>query len=176
MKAYLKNLFRVFREPSMLTNRFWRHDVVYPVTSWFNPKQKWLTREIPNTWCDKVELVPRLLFACLIDFVENEKGLSQLDIDWKEELENGHVSQEYVDNAIKTYTELLNVYGYIKIERALLQKLLDESYPPYPLPPELKGLGYKELYGETNRLNELITKKDQWAMHAIVTHVGCLWT
>jgi hypothetical protein len=176
MKAYLKNLFRVFCEPSMLTNSFWRHDVVYPITSYFNPKQKWLTREIPNTWCDKVELVPRLLFACIINFVEKEDGLSQLDIDWKEELENGHVSQEYVDDVIKTYTELLNVYDYVKTERALLQKQHDESYPDYPLPPELEGKGYHEVYAETNRLEKLIEEKDQWAMHTIVTRVGYLWT
>lgn len=176
MKAYLKNLFRVFYQPSMLTNRFWRHDVVYPVTSWFNPKQKWLTREIPNTWCDKVELVPRLLFACLIHFVEKEKGLNQLDIDWAEELAAGHVSQEYVDNVTRIYTELRDVYNYVKTEREVLQKLHDESYPDYPLPIELKDLKYEELYGETNRLEKLIKEKDQWAMHAIVTHVDCLWT
>lgn len=176
MKAYLKNLFRVFYEPSMLFNSFWRHDVVYPVTSWFNPKQKWLTRVIPNTWCDKTELIPQLLFACLIDFVEKEKGLGQLDIDWSKELEAGHVSQGYVDNVIKTYTELRDVYNYIKTERAQLEKQHNESYPDYPLPPELEGKGYYEVYAETNRLEKLINDKDQWAMHAIVTHVGCLWT
>jgi hypothetical protein len=176
MKAYLKNLFRVFRKPSMLFNRFWRSDVYYGFTSYFNPRQKWLTRVIPNTWCDKVELVPQIIFACLIDFVEGEKGLSQLDFDWEKELEDGHVSQEYVDNVIKVYSELRDVYVYIKTERALLQKQHVASYPDYPLPPELEGKGYYEVYAETNRLEKLIKEKDQWAMHAIVTHVGYLWT
>ena len=176
MKAYLKNLFRVFREPSMLFNRFWRHDVYYGFTSYFNPRQKWLTKEIPNTWCDKVELIPRLLFACLIDFVEKEKGLNQLDIDWSDDLEKGYVSQDYVDNVIKVYSELKDVYNYIKTERPSLQKQHDESYPDYPLPADMKNLPYDELYSETNRLEKLIEEKDQWAMHAIVTRVGYLWT
>jgi len=177
MKSYLKNLLRVLREPSMIFSRFvWRYDIIYPVTSWFNPKQKWLTRVIPNTWCDKVELIPQLLFTCLIDFVEEEKGLGQLNIDWKKELEDGHVSQEYVDDVIKVYTELRDVYNYIKTERVQLERQHNESYPDYPLPTELKGKDYHELYAETNRLEKLINDKDQWAMHAIVTHVGCLWT
>lgn len=176
MKAYLSNLFRVFREPSMLFNRFWRHDVYYGFTSYFNPRQKWLTKEIPNTWCDKVELIPRLLFACLVDFVNSEKGLSQLDIDWTEELEKGHVSQDYVDNVIKVYTELAHVYNYIKIERPALEKQHDVSYPPYPLPDNMKNMTYDQLYGENNRLEKLIEEKDQWAMHKIVEYRQYLWT
>jgi hypothetical protein len=77
---------------------------------------------------------------------------------------------------IKTYSELRDVYVYIKTERALLQKQHDESYPDYPLPLELEGKSYNEVYAETNRLEKLIKEKDQWAMHAIVNHVGYLWT
>lgn len=176
MKDYLKNLFRVFTEPSMLFNSLWRHDVYYGFKCFFNPKQKWLTKEIPNTWCDKVELIPRLLFASLIHFVEKENGLSQLNVNWDDDLKAGFISQEYIDNVNKTYGELKDVYEYVKNEREGLHKLLSESYPPFPLPPEMKSMKYEELYGETNRIEELICNKDRWAMHTIVTHVGCLWT
>jgi hypothetical protein len=152
MKEYLKNLFRVFREPSMLTNRFWRDDVILPITTWFNPRQKWLTRIIPNRWCDKPELIQLVLFETLIDFVENEKGLSQLDIDWKKELEDKHVSQEYVDNVFKVYTELRDVYNYIKNERRTFEESLDW------------------------KVERELDRRDLEAMTTIVKYSGYLWT
>lgn len=176
MKPYLQNLFRVFRKPALLLNDFWLNEVYYGFTSLFNPKQKWLTRVIPNTWCDKSELIPQILFECLIHFVEKEEGLKQLDIDWDKEIKNGYLSKEYVDSVIGVYTDLKKAYEYVKNERPFLQKQHEESYPPYPLPNHMKGLKYEELYGEQDRLEKLIEEKDQWAMHTIVTHVDYMWT
>lgn len=171
MTPYFKNLFRIFSDPKLIANQFWRSDVILPITAWFNPRQKWLTKVIPNTWCDKTELIPRINFAVLVDFVESEKGLSQLDIDWEDELKNGYVSQEYVDSVIHTYTELKDVYNYIKYERPSLEKAHDESYP------ELNAQGsYYEIYAETNRLEKLIEDRDTWALTKIIEHRGVLWT
>ena len=194
MKKYFKNLFRVFRRPSMLANRFWRSDVISPITAWFNPRQKWLTSVIPNRWCDKVELVPLVNFAILIDFVEQENGLNQLDTDWEQELKDGHVSQEYVDNVMRVYGELKGVYNYIKNERPQLEKDLENSYPEPKIPfneiftplefgsaemastETIYGGSYEEVYGETNRLEKLIEDRDTWALRKIIEHRGVLWT
>lgn len=173
MKEYFKNLFRVVVEPSLIANQFWRSDVILPITTWFNPRQKWLTNMIPNTWCDKCELVPLLNFAILVDFVESEKGLDQLTIDWNAEMKNGFISQEYVDNVMRVYGELKQVYDYIKGERPQLQKQHDESYPYFP--PSSK-LSYEELYGETNRLEKLLHDRDTWALNKIIEHREYLWT
>lgn len=173
MKEYLKNLFRIFREPSLISNQLWRSDVILPITTWFNPRQKWLTRAIPNTWCDKDELILRLNFAILVDFVESEKGLNQLEIDWDDEISKGYVSREYVDDVKRIYTQLKEVYVYIKDERPKLDKQLADSYPDFPPTP---GLSFRELYAESDRLDKLLEDRDNWALNKIIEYRNYLWT
>lgn len=162
-------------------------------------QQDWLRKEIPWDWCDKVELIPRLLFTCLINFVDEENGLNQLDGDWDKEVSAGYVNQDYVDNVFKVYGELKEAYTYVKNERPQLLIDLDNSYPVMLNPnedsfeplqelenglwvsvfktcEERYGKSYEEVYRETNRLEALISEKDQWAMNIITKHVGYLWT
>lgn len=178
----------------LFTNSYARADVYWKICAFFKPRQRWLTRVIPNTYCDKVELVPRLLFAVLVDFVESEDGLSQLDIDWSKEIADGHVTQNYVDDIKHTYGELRDAYRYVKYERDKLQAAHDDSYPTLlpgvvdifvPLPDghkrmlsceEQYGMSYAEAYAETNRLEALLDERDQATMQTIVKHVKILWT
>lgn len=51
----------------------------YIIRCWFNPRQKWLTSKIPNTYADKPYLIEEILIACIIDFVEQEKALEIID-------------------------------------------------------------------------------------------------
>ena len=104
------------------------------ISSFFFPRQKWLTKIIPNTWCDKVSLIPHLLFTCLVHYVEDENGL-QDEIDWSTDLEKGYTSQEYVDSVKATDSELRSVYNYIKTERPQLEDQYNNSYPT----PNSKG-------------------------------------
>ena len=113
----------------LFPNRFQRSRIRNSISSFFRPRQKWLTKVIPNTWCDKTELIPLLLFTILIDFVEGEKGTDQLNVDWSEDLAAGYVTQEYVDNINLIYGEIQAAYEYVKNERPLLLKAHDESYP-----------------------------------------------
>jgi hypothetical protein len=183
----------------LFTNSYARSELYWKIRSFFIPQQRWLTKIIPRTYCDKVELVPRVLFAILIDFVEKEKGLSQLDVDWSKELEDGHISQDYIDDINRTYGELRDAYNYIKHERDALLAAQDDSYPK-TLPgvhgifeeptidekgnksslmqscETLYGMSYAEAYAETIRLETLIQQRDQDAMMIIVRNVGMLWT
>ena len=186
--------WRVFRSPSLLFNSFYWWDLKYKIQAWFKPRQKWLTRTIPNTWCDKVALIPHLLFACLVHYVEEEKGL-QDETDWSDDLEKGYVSQEYVDNVKATDSELRAVYNYIKVERPDLEKQHDNSYPTRSSAEindlfvedadgnctmrsceDLYGMSYAEAYAETTRLEKLIEEKDMWALQTIIKHYQRLWT
>ena len=84
----------------LLLNRYFWFDLKYKIKCFFYPKQKWLTDVIPNTFCDKVELIPNLLFACLVDYIEVEKKqnfIRDVGYDWAEELKDGFVTQTYVD-------------------------------------------------------------------------------
>lgn len=192
INTYKTNPFRVFKHPSLLFNRFFWNDLKYQISAWFNPRQKWLTETIPNTWCDKTTLIPHLLFECLIHYVEKEKGL-QDQIDWSEDLKAGYVSQEYVNDHQNRDALLRAVYNYVKTERLELEAAHDNSYP-IPLSPakdlftknedgnrtmrsceDVYGMAYAEAYAETNRLEKLIEEKDLWAMNTIVKYHQYLW-
>ena len=193
IEQHTPSAWRVFRCPSLLFNSFYWWDLKYKIQAFFNPRQKWLTKSIPNTWCDKVSLVPHLLFTCLVHYVEDENGL-QDQIDWSDDLEKGYTSQEYVDNVKSTDSELRSVYNYIKTERPQLEDQYNNSYPTpnskggdffvqdadgrYTMRSceDLYGLSYEEAYAETHRLEKLIEEKDMSAMLTIVKHYQRLWT
>jgi hypothetical protein len=175
----------VFKHLSLIFNSFFWRDLKYQISARFNPRQKWLTKSIPNTWCDKTTLIPHLLFECLIHYVEKEEGLRD-QTDWSEDLKAGYVSQEYI-NTLKTRDTLLRaVYNYVKTERTELEAAHDNSHP-IPLCPkkdlfsmrscdDVYGMPYAEAYAETNRLEKLIEEKDLWAMNIIVQYHQYLWT
>jgi len=121
------------------------------IKEFFSPKQRWLTKKIPNHWMDKPELIQLVLFETLIDYVENEEGLKD-QFDFSEDLQAGYIGQEYVDNVKAVDGELRRVYNYIKNER----KTLEESYD--------------------YRVYEEMDKKDMEAMTTIVKYSGYLWT
>jgi hypothetical protein len=191
--TYTTNFCRVFKHPSLLFNSFYWWDIRYKISAFFNPRQKWLTKTIPNTWCDKVSLIPHLLFTCLIHYVEQEEGLSD-NYDYAEDLEKGYVSQQYVDSVLETDRELREVYNYIKTERLQLEEQHENSYPTPNSKAgdifvenkdgsctmrsceELYGMSYKEAYAEVRRLEALIEEKDMWAMKTIIKHYQKMWT
>lgn len=146
------------------------------VKDFFNPRQKWLTKVIPNHWCDKTELVPLLLFTILIDFVEKENGLDQLTVDW--DSERTFVSQEYIDAVMTNYGELKDAYYYVKHERPNLQKAHLDSYPDIDLSNGRFSTKepYEVAYRENNRLEKELQDKDMKAMMTIVKHYEILWT
>lgn len=194
--TYRPSPWRVIKHPSLLFNSFYWNDLKYQIGAWFNPRQRWLTKTIPNTWCDKTALIPHLLFSCLVHYVEDEKGL-QDQIDWSEDLQKGYISQEYVDSVKETDSELRAVYNYIKVERPDLEKQHEHSYPTRIRTgngiddlfvktadghstmrscEEMYGMSYKEAYAETHRLEALLEEKDMWAMQTIIKHYQKLWT
>ena len=168
-------------------------DFYYSVRDFFSPRQRWLTKKIPNHWCDKVFLIPHLLFECLVHYVEKEEGL-QDQIDWSQDLKDGHVSQQYLDAIIKRDKTLRSAYNYIKFERPELERQHTNSYPKtisaniprfvenkdghYMMRSceELYGAPYEQAYAETNRLEKLIAKKDMMTMKTIVKYHEHLWT
>ena len=192
-EVYTPSIWRVLKSPSLLFNRFYWSDIKYSISAYFNPRQKWLTKTIPNRWCDKTSLIPHLLFTCLVHYVEEEKGL-QDDYDYSEDLKAGYVSQEYVDNVLTTDRELREVYNYIKTERPDLVEQHENSYPTpnkkacdffvqgadghYTMRSceELYGFPYEEAYAETHRLEALLEEKDMWAMTTIIKHYQKMWT
>ena len=41
------------------------------------PRNRWATKVIPNHWSDKTYLIPTFLFAAIVHFIEDEKGIEK---------------------------------------------------------------------------------------------------
>mgnify|MGYP006123807597 FL=1 len=177
----------------LLFNSHYWFDVKYKIKSFFYPQQEWLTDLIPNTYCDKTELIPRILFACLVDYVEVELDSEHhhsLGYDFKEELKKGWVSKEYAELHMKKDAKLLKAYNYIKTGRDHIEARIDAAYPPRQdwedmFKKSKEKEGYYEMtiseersacYKEVNRLEAIKLDKDKWCMRVIIRYHEYLWT
>jgi hypothetical protein len=125
-----------------------------------NPRQKWLKKQIPDDWSDKVWLITELNFAMVVHFVEGEKCFDNTDY------ENSG------ENHVQFSNDLKDCYDYIKNRRPALQKQHDASYPD----EETTTGVYAVDYAETNRLEILIDSEDTKYLTWIVTNRGFFWT
>lgn len=130
------------------------------ISNEFNPRQKWLTKQIPKGWCDKTHLIPLVNFAMVVDFIEGEDALGTTD--W----------EGTSDGASKFSKELKDCYDYIKIRRPQLEKEHENSYPD-----EDARTGIFEIdYAENTRLELLLNKEDTKYLTWIVTNRDYFWT
>lgn len=144
-----------------LFSRYFWSNQWYKITAFFNPRQKWLTKHIPNTWQDKPELIQDILFACLIDYVEEEEGLRDASF-YEQDLKDGYISQEYYDHSVAINNDLREVYNYIKNERPKFELVIEREW-------------------KTNsriaiKMESEMSDKDIWAMTVIVKYSKYLWT
>ena len=136
-------------------SRYWDE-----VRYFFNPRQKWIKNQIPNSWCDKTHLIPLINFAIVVDFVENEDALNVTD--WE-------ASSEQASQFEK---ELKDCYDYVKIRRPKLEEDLGNSYPD-----EEKMTGdYYVDYADHNRLEIELDKNDTKYLTWIVVNRDFFWT
>jgi hypothetical protein len=140
---------------------FWKWDVWYPLCAWFNPRQKWLTKLIPNQWMDKPELIKDILFACLVHYVEEEKGINSCEF-YETDYKEGHISKEYLDHSIEVNTDLQNVYNYIKTERPKFELVIEREW--------------KMNSRIAIKMESEMSDKDVWAMTTIAKYSPYLWT
>jgi len=143
---------------------FWLKVRILDFKDWIrytiNPRQKWLTKQIPKHWCDKTHLISELNFAMVVDFIEGEKALEVTD--WK-------ASSEQADQFSR---ELVDCYNYIKHHRPRLQKALENSYPDEDT---MTGNYYID-YAEHNKLEIKLDKEDTKYLTWIVTNREYFWT
>ena len=144
-----------------LFNRYFWNDLWYKITAFFNPRQKWLTKLISNQWMDKPELIKDILFACLVHYVEEEKGINNPDF-YETDYKEGHISKEYLDHCIEVNTDLQNVYNYIKTERPKFELVIERE----------QDTNFRNAIKMESEMND----KDVWAMTTIAKYSPYLWT
>lgn len=126
--------------------------VLDTINEFFNPRQKYLTSKIPNSWCDKTSLVRICLFEMLVHYIEEEDAFNF--IDW---------SSTEKDKKIKQDLEMC--YEYIKIRRPQIVKKLHGIH--------LKDENFIVDYG---KMDDEINFWDQRVCETIVKYREALWT
>ena len=149
---------------------WWLHTVI----PFFFPRQKWLTKQIPKDWSDKKGLIPELLFACIVHFVEEEKPFEVADWDATE----GH------REARKNIEE---IYRWVKGRDAFQERIMG-AYPPSKSFDEMfkrieegKYEGHYEFvstgyYDEVHRLEAEFDEGEKKHMKMIIDNLDYLWT
>jgi len=125
-----------------------------------NPRQKWLVKQIPNEWTDKVTLIRDINFAMVVHFVDGEKCFEYTDY-----VNSG-------DHHAKFARELLECYWYIKNRRPDLEK---QYWDAYPKDGEYTG-DYIKDYAEVNRLEKELDDQDTRWLSWIANNRKYFWT
>jgi len=137
-------------------------DFKYKIKCWFFPKHPELRKAIPNTWADISSLVVDLNFAMILSF---KKEADESCVDW-DGTENHRKFKNWLDSAAH----------WITVGRPNCLAQQDASYPPYPLPPEMRGLTYDQLYGNVNQIEKLINETDANIIKQMVDYREYMWT
>jgi hypothetical protein len=158
---------------------FWRWEVkhrYYKIRDFFFPRQSWVMKGLEKNWVDKTELIPQLLFKCIIHFIEEEEALNFTD--WDNSFEGGQAFR----------LELIECYHWAKWGRKDKQEELNKAYPPakpfremfikqgdgnYVMKPSEKS--YDELYGEVNKIEKELDETDEKWLTWIVQNRKYLW-
>jgi len=142
----------------------YRETFLDKVSFFFKPRHRWIKKHIQyNRWCDKVELIPKFLFGCVIHYVDEEKCFER--IDWDSDPEHKKFAKE-----------LKKCYEYAKNGRDDLEKQIDKAYPKIGNLEEKPDLrSYKEKYAEVHRLEAEIDKLDKRYMTWIVANKDFMW-
>lgn len=151
----------------------------------FKPHHSRLRKAIPRQWWDLTGLIVDINFEIIKSFYEDEysKGI----VDWQSD-EHHSKFAEWLEEA----------YKYITVERPELQTQMDQAYPETTNLDEWKGeqhidkhgnvswtmksceerygKSYEEAYGEVNRLEALIDKKDTKVITEMVKRRNYFWT
>jgi hypothetical protein len=145
------------------------------IKSIFCPLNIWVTKVVPRgEWTDKVEVIPNLMFAAVIDFVEREECFEA--VYWEPEIE----------------AKIQEIYDYAKVIRPDLQKKMDDSYPPLRKWDAIfikkcedreglfefvdDGIPYEVKYAGVRKYENMIWKMDTQYAKMVIDIRDYLWT
>lgn len=129
------------------------------------PKHKRIRKAVPRYWMDLDYVLLQVNFEIIKSFYEDEYLLD--NIDWE------------ADDRHKEFAEwLYATYHYITVTRPELEREMNEAYPDtndFNNKINSKKL-YKELYGDVDRIEKYIHKRDTKALTELVKYRDFLWT
>lgn len=140
----------------------------------FKPYNTKIRAQIPTRdWKDKEQIITDVLYACIIDFVENERNSTEMhEIDYSKPDEYGE--RAMLEKQNKDKEMILIIYSWAKSRRNHTLKQIEEALDEAS---ERTGkLSYEDRYGDMNKLEEYLLKKDNEYLNWIINNRGILWT
>ncbi len=179
IRAYTFEKFGIWDIWDMLPYRFslYYYDYIKP---FFSPSNKRIRKAIPRKYRDISILIIDVNFEFIKSFYEDEFKANIVDWDATEH------HKEFADWLVKAY-------GYIVVERPMLEKKVLDSYPPPKSLDELfelktdengkklfelkdDGVPYDVKYGEVDRLEKEISDKDTEILTELIKRRDYFWT
>lgn len=163
--------FRLFKS-------YWWKDFFYnQISSRLQPRQRWLTKQIPRTWTDKDWLFELVILESIKHHVEQDYGLGFEPGDY----EFSQNDPEYPEHQKQFDKEVKTNYDLITQKLPKLQKQLDaewEKVPHFDLDEiNSRAAGdYDKIYGKTDRLEKEIDAIRTDIMVWAVKNRGKLWS
>ena len=153
----VQSLFRLFHDTDFyrfFSHRYYNYliNIYYPVKNFFFPRNKYLTKLIPNGYVNESELMEKLLYAFFLKTYD--AGIDG----WRDP------KDEVWSKKVKEFDDCAN---WIKVEKAVLENKIKEAWDKIPVKPK-KGLTYEEIYGEIDALEKELNDKTTHWMNYIV--------
>jgi hypothetical protein len=163
-------MWRIFK------SYWWRNFWYEQIDSRFFPRQKWLIKKIPRTFCDKDILWEICILEGIKHYVEKDYGLGY-DIGDYEFSQN---DPEFPEHQKKFDKEVKENYDLIKIELPRLELLLEKKWDKIPH-YDLDDINnpkktYEERYGEVDRIEKEIDDIKTRIMVWAISKRNCIWT
>lgn len=138
----------------------------------YAPQHSELRKVVPKTWCDLTHVIPTFLYACIISYVEKEKGLEM----WE--------AQDPEHPAKMGAPMLKEVYEWAKTGRAAEIARIDSLHPPFAPGTDLiewlnednpeRDAAYKRVQEAEDAFDEKDSRYLQWIVSRNTLH--SLWT
>jgi len=141
----------------------------YDIRDWFNPRQKWLIKKIPNHWVDKDTLWEICILEGIKHFVEKEKVF---DV-WCND--NPPEQAEFIKEVRENYRLVTEVLPSLESGMEMAWK----DVPPTDFSKINRGMTsfqYDMTYGVIDRYEKEIVELKTKVMWWAVTNRNKLWT
>ena len=152
----------------------------YDVRDFFAPRQRWLTKKIPNSWIDKDTLWELCILEGIKHYVEKDGDLG-FDDDWRKNFAQSELDPTYPEWQKEFYREVFFNYEMITTILPELEAELEKAWKKVPhraiddICKPLEGT-YEENYGEVNKLEKKIADLKTTVMVWAVKNREKIWT
>jgi hypothetical protein len=174
---FLRDKFDIYYYKDLIPFRYWMYytEKIRPIWS---PAHTRIRKAVPRKWMDLSSIIKDVNFEIIKSFYEEEylNGV----VDW----------EQSGPSHIEFSVWLEEAYRYVTEERLMLEKQMDDAYPPSrPIDAwfeeteeTFKGKKLYKFkpsnadYSEVNRLEQLIEEKDTEILSTLIKYRGFFWT